>query len=65
MDKYYEKLSKDGKIKKTRKCIKGKIRRNTKEIFDKMYSEGLYPRVAADMIAKERVLSAMRYRRCM
>jgi glutamate dehydrogenase (NAD(P)+)/glutamate dehydrogenase (NADP+) len=45
--------------------IKDKIRRNTKEILNKTYEEGIYPREAADMIAKERVLSAMRYRRCM
>jgi len=44
--------------------IKSKIRANTKTILDKTYSEGLYPRDAAEMIAKERVLSAMRYRRC-
>ncbi len=46
--------------------IKSKIRANTKKVLDKTYSEGLYPRVAADAIAKERVRSAMRYRsRCM
>ncbi len=45
--------------------VKSKIRENTKKVLDKTYSEGLYPRVAADAIARERVLSAMRYRRCM
>ena len=44
--------------------IKSKIRANTKKILDKTYNEGLYPRDAAEMIAKERVLSAMSYRGC-
>jgi len=44
---------------------KSKIRENTKKVLDKTYSEGLYPRDAAEMIARERVLSAMKYRRCM
>lgn len=45
--------------------IKDKIRSNTKEILDKTYDCGMYPRESAETIARERVLHAMTYRRCM
>ncbi len=42
--------------------IKSTIRRNTKEILEKVYSEKTYPRDTAISIAKQRVLRAMKYR---
>ena len=42
--------------------IKSTITRNTKEILDKVKSEGTYPRDTAVGIAKQRVLRAMKYR---
>ena len=43
--------------------IKSTIRRNTKDILDKVYSEKKYPRETAISIAKERVLHAMKFRK--
>ncbi|NJD75871.1 MAG: Glu/Leu/Phe/Val dehydrogenase [Candidatus Methanoperedens sp.] len=45
--------------------IKSTIRRNTKQILDKVYSEKRYPRETAIDIAKQRVQKAMRYREWM
>ncbi|VVB95896.1 Glutamate dehydrogenase 2 [uncultured archaeon] len=45
--------------------IKSTIRRNTKEILDKVYSEKRYPRETAISIAKQRVQKAMKYREWM
>jgi len=42
--------------------IKNTIRRNTKEILDKVYRDKMYPREAAVGIAKQRVMRAMKYR---
>ena len=42
--------------------IRDKIRRNTKLVLEKANEEGVMPRVAAEKIAKERVLNAMKYR---
>ncbi|MCE8422807.1 MAG: Glu/Leu/Phe/Val dehydrogenase [Candidatus Methanoperedens sp.] len=45
--------------------IKSTISKNTKEILDKVYSEKSYPRETAMIIAKQRVLRAMKYREWM
>jgi glutamate dehydrogenase (NAD(P)+) len=45
--------------------IKTTIRRNTKEILDKVYSDKTYPRETAVGIARQRVLRAMKYREWM
>jgi len=42
--------------------IRDKVRRNTKLVLEKANEEGVMPRVAAEKIAKERVLNAMKYR---
>lgn len=42
---------------------KSTIRRNTKEILDKVYNEKTYPRETAVEIARQRVLRAMKYRK--
>ncbi|HEX7627451.1 MAG TPA: Glu/Leu/Phe/Val dehydrogenase, partial [Candidatus Methanoperedens sp.] len=44
---------------------KSTIRKNTKEILDKVYSEKTYPRETAVGIAKQRVMRAMKYREWM
>ncbi|CAG0997876.1 MAG: Glu/Leu/Phe/Val dehydrogenase [Candidatus Methanoperedens sp.] len=45
--------------------IKSTIRKNTKEILDKVYSDKTYPRETAMGIAKQRVMRAMKYREWM
>ena len=45
--------------------IKTTIRRNTKELLDKIYSDKTYPRDTSVMIAKQRVMRAMKYREWM
>ncbi len=45
--------------------IKSTISRNTKEILDKVFSEKTYPRETAVIVAKQRVLRAMKYREWM
>jgi glutamate dehydrogenase/leucine dehydrogenase len=45
--------------------IRGTIRKNTKEVLDKVYTENLSPRESANLIARERVLKAMKYRKGM
>lgn len=45
--------------------IKSTIARNTKEILDKVRSEKIYPRDAANEIARQRVMRAMKYREWM
>lgn len=45
--------------------IKTTIRRNTKEILDKVYKDKTYPRDTAVAIAKQRVMRAMKYREWM
>ena len=45
--------------------IKSTIRKNTKEILDKVYSDKTYPRETAVGIAKQRVMRAMKYREWM
>ena len=45
--------------------IKTTIRRNTKEILDKVYTDKTYPRETAVGIARQRVLRAMKYREWM
>lgn len=45
--------------------IKTTIRRNTKELLDKVYNDKTYPRETAVGIAKQRVLRAMKYREWM
>jgi len=45
--------------------IKTTIRRNTKELLDKVYSDKTYPRDTSVMIAKQRVMRAMKYREWM
>ncbi len=45
--------------------IKSTIARNTKEILDKVRSEKKYPRDAANEIARQRVMRAMKYREWM
>lgn len=45
--------------------IRATIRRNTKEVLDKVYTENLSPRESANLIARERVLKAMKYRKGM
>ncbi len=39
------------------------VRRNTKEVLDRVYGEKAYPRDVAMRIAKQRVLNAMKYRK--
>jgi len=43
-------------------AITDKIRANTRLILDKARSEGILPRAAAESIARERVVKAMRFR---
>lgn len=45
--------------------IKTTIKRNTKELLNKVYSEKTYPRDTAVRIAKQRVMKAMKYREWM
>jgi len=45
--------------------IKTTIRKNTKELLDKVYSDKTYPRDTSVMIAKQRVMRAMKYREWM
>lgn len=45
--------------------IKTTIRKNTKELLDKVYSDKTYPRDTSVMIAKQRVIRAMKYREWM
>jgi len=45
--------------------IKTTIKRNTKELLDKVYSEKTYPRETAVGIAKQRIMKAMKYREWM
>lgn len=45
--------------------IKTTIRRNTKELLEKVYNDKTYPRETAVGIAKQRVLRAMKYREWM
>ncbi len=45
--------------------IKSSIRRNTREILDKVYKEKIYPRDAAVGIARQRLVRAMKYREWM
>ena len=45
--------------------IKNTIRKNTKEILDKVYSDKTYPRETAVGIAKQRVMRTMKYREWM
>jgi glutamate dehydrogenase (NAD(P)+)/glutamate dehydrogenase (NADP+) len=45
--------------------IKTTIRKNTKEILDKVYSDKTYPRETSVAIAKQRVMRAMKYREWM
>ena len=42
---------------------KSMIRKNTKELLDKVYSDKTYPRETAVGIAKQRVMRAMKYRK--
>lgn len=42
--------------------IKSKIRTNTKAVLDLVYEGGIYPREAAERLAKERVVRAMGFR---
>ncbi len=44
--------------------ISEKIKKNTELVLIKSYKEGISPRDAAESIAKDRVLKAMRYRKC-
>ena len=44
---------------------KSTIRKNTKELLDKVYSDKTYPRETAVGIAKQRVMRAMKYREWM
>ncbi len=45
------------------RAISERIRKNTLLVIDRSLKEGISPRRAAEAIARERVLSAMRYRR--
>lgn len=45
--------------------IENTVSKNTKEILDKVYSENTYPRETAIIIAKQRVMRAMKYREWM
>jgi glutamate dehydrogenase (NAD(P)+) len=44
-------------------AIEEKIRRNTAEVLDRARSGNLRPREAAEQMARERVIAAMRYTR--
>lgn len=53
---------KGGTEKEALETIRDKITKNTKQVLDLAKAQGIMPRVAAEKIAKERVLKAMMYR---
>jgi glutamate dehydrogenase/leucine dehydrogenase len=54
--------SKQGTIEDSFQTIKEKIRQNVKAVLDLAYQEKIYPREAAERLAKERVIKAMKAR---
>ncbi|HAZ31396.1 MAG TPA: Glu/Leu/Phe/Val dehydrogenase [Dehalococcoidia bacterium] len=54
---------KGGTAEESFQTIKGKIRQNVKAVLDLAHEEKIYPREAAERLAKERVREAMRARR--
>ncbi len=53
----------NGTEKEAFETVKTKIGKNTKLILERVYKEKIYPRDAAEALAKERLFKAMRYRR--
>lgn len=53
----------NGTEKEAFEAVKTKISKNTKLILERVYKEKIYPRDAAEALAKERLFKGMRYRR--
>lgn len=53
----------NGTEKEAFEAVKIKISKNTKLIMERVYKEKIYPRDAAEALAKERLFKAMKYRR--
>lgn len=53
----------NGTEKEAFEAVKTKINKNTKLIMERVFKEKIYPRDAAEALAKERLFKGMRYRR--